>query len=277
MNKMTTLTQYGSGLAPTIEKQVQTLAAGLYNKWVGRGLDVSGLMEELISKLEMDVLYYDFNQPGVEGKTIHGIYLRSHEPEQRRHKIVVNANDDEKTQNFTLAHELFHHLLMEDQSSKLAHLLTNEEGLERAGDYFAACFLMNSEKFNKTYTFLRQQNSDAELIWKLSDAFITPYESVVRRLVELELLSEKDSHLLALKEEDYEKMRIENMGPTVLDAPSQKSVFQPYVNIIAKGLENSDLTYLDAIKRLNRVNPKKAQEIQEKHQKEMDEWDDDEE
>ena len=276
MNTMTTLNQHGSGLAPSIEKQVQTIAARLYNKLGGRGLDVGGLMEDLISKLEIDVLYYDFNQPGVEGKTIHGIYLRSQESEQRRHKIVVNANDDEKTQNFTLAHELFHHLLMEDQSSKLAQLLTNEEWLERAGDYFAACFLMNSEKFKKTYNFLRKQNSDAELIWKLSDAFITPYESVVRRLVELELLSEEDSHLLDLKEEDYAKMRTENLGPSVLDAPSQKSVFQPYVNIIVKRLENGDLTYMEAIKRLNRVNPKKAQEIQEKHQKKMDEWDDDE-
>lgn len=273
---MTTLTQFGSGLAPSVEKQVQALATKLYNKLVGRGLDVSGLMEDLISQLEMDVLYYDFNQPGVEGKTIHGIYLRSHEPEQRKHKIIVNANDDEKTQNFTLAHELFHHLLMENQSSKLVQLLTNEEWLERAGDYFAACFLMNSEKFKRTYTFLRQQNSDAELIWKLSDAFITPYESVVRRLVELELLTEEDNHLLDLKEEDYAKMRTENMGPSVLDAPSQKTVFQPYVNIIARGLENGDLTYLDAIKRLNMVNPKKAQEIQEKHKKEMDEWDDEE-
>lgn len=276
MNTMTTLTQNGSGLAPSIEKQVQALAAKLYNKLVGNGLDVSGLMEDLISKLEMDVLYYDFNQPDVEGKIIHGIYLRSHEPEQRRHKIVVNATDNEKTQNFTLAHELFHHLLMEDQSSKLAQLLANEEWLERAGDYFAACFLMNSGKFKKAYTFLRKQNSDAELVWKLSDAFIAPYESVVRRLVELELLLEEDSHLLDLKEENYAKMRTENMGPSVLDASSQKSVFQPYVNIIAKGLENGDLTYLDAIKRLNRVNPKKAQKIQEKHQKEMDEWDDDE-
>lgn len=274
---METIIKKGSGLDPLIEKQVQKLAANFYKKLVNKGLNVGELFEELISQLSIDILYFDFDQPGVDGKKIHGIYLRSPDVEKRKHKIVINTNDNEKTQNFTLAHELFHHLLMEEQTSELAKLLENEEWLERAGDYFAACFLMKSENFKVTYDFLSTQYKLEEIVLKLSDAFITPYESVIRRLVELELLPKEDYYLLDLRESNFIDMREEIMGPTVLDDPSRKNVFQPYVNLIVKGLSNGDFTYLDAIKRLNRVNPKRAQEIEAEYQAKLAKMEDDEE
>lgn len=274
---MDTIIQKGSGLDPLVEKQVQRLAAIFYKEQVKNGLNVGELLEELISQLSIDILHFDFDQPGVDGKKIHGIYLRSHDVEKRKHKIVINANDNEKTQNFTLAHELFHHLLMEDQPSELANLLANDELLERAGDYFAACLLMNSKYFKTTYNFLSIKETFEELILKLSDVFITPYESVVRRLVELELLPEEERYLLRLKESDFVNMREEIMGPTVLDDPSRKNVFQPYVNLIVRGFKNGDFTYLDAIKRLNRVNPKRAQEIEAEYQAKLAGLEDDEE
>lgn len=274
---METIIKKGSGLEPLIEKQVQKLASNFYKKLVNKGLNVGELFEELISQLSIDILYFDFDQPGVDGKKIHGIYLRSPDVEKRKHKIVINTNDNEKTQNFTLAHELFHHLLMEEQTSELAKLLENEEWLERAGDYFAACFLMNSENFKVTYDFLSTKDTFEELVLKLSDAFITPYESVVRRLVELNLLPETQNRLLELKEADFIEMREEIIGPTVLDAPSQKNVFQPYANLIVKGLRDGDITYLEAIKSLNRVNPKRAQSIEAEYQAKLASMEDDEE
>lgn len=271
---MTTVIQYGSGLDSSIEKQVQKFASSFYDKRVSKGLNVGELVYELITELNIDVLYFDFNQPGIEGKPIHGIYLRSHDEKQRMHKIIINKNDNEKTQNFTLAHELFHHLLMEEQPSKLAELLADEELLERASDHFAACFLMNSGNFKVTYDFLNKKYAYEELVMKLSDVFITPYESVVRRLAELDLLPEAHYRLLKLKEADFINSREEIMGPTVLDDPSRKNVFQPYVNLVVKGLDNGEITYFDAIKRLNRVNPKRAQDIEEKYQERLTSEDD---
>lgn len=266
---MATINPYSSGLVTSVEKAVQNLARIFYkNHFINEGLHVGELIDEIIALLEIDVLYFDFQQPEASGKPIKGIYLRSNNLQEKSHKFVIHKNDSEKTQNFTILHELFHHLLMEDQTSELAQLLANEEILERAGDYFAACLLMDEKKFKMHFDFLQKTYAQKErfefekIVFKLSDAFITPYESVVRRLAETGLLKNEQGHLLEYKEDEFILRREAIIGPTVLDSPSKKAVFQPYVNLIVKGLENKDLSYMDAIKRLNRVNPKRAQEIE---------------
>lgn len=274
---MNIIVPQGSGLDSTIEKQVQKLAASKYNQLVSKGVNVGELVEELISQLNIDILYFDFNRTGVDDEAIHGIYLRSHNTVERKHKIIINTNDSEKTQNFTLAHEFFHHILMEDQTTELAKLLGDDDLLERAGDFFAACFLMNSENFKATFNFLEIKNTFEERVLKLSDAFITPYESVVRRLAELDLLPEKQHYLLGLEETDFIQMREDVIGPTILDAPSRKNIFQPYVNLIIKGLRNGNFTYIDAIKRLAKVNPTRAENIEAEYRVKLDEMDADEE
>lgn len=281
---MATTDPYSSGLDPSVEKAVQNLAENFYKDYVIKeGLNVGELIDEIIALLKIDVLYFDFEQPEASAKPIKGIYLRSNNLQEKSHKFVIHKNDSEKTQNFTILHELFHHLLMEDQSSELAQLLANEEMLERAGDFFAACLLMDEKKFKMHFVFLQKTYSHNEqfqiekIVFKLSDAFITPYESVARRLAETELLKDEQVHLLECKEDEFIQRREAIMGPTVLDSPSQKAVFQPYVNLIVKGLENKDLSYMDAIKRLNRVNPKRAQEIEAEYLAKLATMEDDEE
>ena len=281
---MATIAPYSSGLDPSVEKAVQKLARNFYKNYVDKeGLNVGELLDEIIALLKIDVLYFDFEQPEANGKPIKGIYLRSNILQEKSHKFVIHKNDSEKTQKFTIVHELFHHLLMENQASDLAQLLADEEILERAGDYFAACLLMDEKKFKMHFYFLQKSYSQKEklefekIVFKLSDAFITPYESVVRRLAETELLTDKQVYLLECKEDEFIQRREVIMGPTVLDSPSQKAVFQPYVNLIVKGLENKDLSYMDAIKRLNRVNPKRAQEIEAEYLAKLAELEDDEE
>lgn len=281
---MATINPYSSGLEPSVEKAVQNLARNFYKDYVVKeGLNVGELIDEIIALLKIDVLYFDFEQPEVSGKPIKGIYLRSNSLQEKSHKFVIHKNDSEKTQNFTIVHELFHHLLMENQSSELAQLLADEKMLERAGDYFAACLLMDEKKFKMHFDFLQKTYSSKEqfdfekIIFKLSDAFITPYESVVRRLAETGLLTDVQVHLLECKEDEFIQRREAIMGPTILDTPSQKAVFQPYVNLIVKGLENRDLSYLDAIKRLNRVNPKRAKEIETEYLAKLATLEDDDE
>lgn len=69
------------------------------------------------------MLYFDFEQPEASNKSIKGIYLRSNNSGEKSHKFVIHKNDSEKTQKFTIAHQLFHHLLMENQASELAQLI----------------------------------------------------------------------------------------------------------------------------------------------------------
>lgn len=272
---MAIITNYITKLDPVIEEEVQNYASKYYNQLVNKGVNVGELLDELVTELDIDVLYFDFNQSGAEGKAIHGIYLRSQNQSKRGHKIIINNNDSEKSQNFTLAHELFHHLLMEDRPAKLIELLADDKSLERAGDYFAACFLMSSKNFEVNYNFLNKNRPFEEVVMKLSDAFITPYESVVRRLYELNLLPEGNLYLLELREEEFISRREKVLDPTVLDAPSRKNTFQPYINLVIKGLEDGKISYLNAIKRLNRVSPKRAQEIEQTYREKLAEVEED--
>lgn len=260
---MAAITNYVEKLDSITLKEVQNFASKYYNQLVNKGVNVGELLDELVAELDIDVLYFDFNQSDAEDEAIHGIYLRSHDQSMRVHKIIINNNDSEKTQNFTLAHELFHHLLMEERPAKLIKLLPDDKLLERAGDHFAACFLMNSKIFEVNHDFLNKNRPFEEVVMKLSDVFITPYESVVRRLYELNLLPDRNHYLLELREEELIIRREKFLGPTVLDAPSQKNTFQPYINLVIKGLEEDKISYLNAIKRLNKVSLKKAQEIEQ--------------
>lgn len=265
------MVSYSTELTPSVEKDVQRLANNFYQEYIKvEGLNIGELIDEIVALLGIDVFYFDFEQPEAIGKPIKGIYLRSNNIKEKSHKFVIHNNDSKKTQNFTIAHELFHHLLMEDQTSELAQLLLpDEDTLERAGDYFADCLLMNEKKFKMHFDFLKKSYSQSDqfevIVFKLSDSFITTYESVVRRLEETELLLDEQAHLLNYSEDDFIQKRNAILGPTILDSPSQKAVFQPYLNLIVKALENKELSYIEAIKRLNRINPQRAKKIEEEY------------
>jgi len=248
------------------QKLVQNYAEKFYKQKAQSGsIIITDLLEEIVSSLGIDVLYYNFNNTNDQSRPINGIYMRSTDVSTKSHKIIINTLDDTKTQNFTLAHELFHHLLMEDNPVKLRFVLKDEEILERAGDFFAASLLMNEKKFRTHFEFLCDTNTFEDLIFKLSDIFRVPYVSVVRRLNELNLLVDEYRDFLNYKESEILERRINVMGDSLYDQPTHKPIFHPYVKLIESGLANKQLKLLESAKRLNKVNPGRSEELYSKY------------
>jgi len=265
-----------SGLPLEIEKAVQKYADNIYSQYIKEhGLMVQKILNEIVITLGIDVFYFDFENHK-EDKPIRGIYLRNSGQSIKTHKIILNVKDDKKTQNFTLAHELFHHLLMEDTSRDIANILNDNKTLERAGDFFAACLLMYKTTFVNHFEFLinlykKNDNSRAleYTIYKLSDIFETPYLSVLRRCRELELgIEENSNEKLDEKfntEEKWKEQRKKTLGLSTSDFPSNKIIFQPYIELIKRGFENNDLTYTSALKKLNLVNKEEARKFEDSY------------
>ncbi|MEK4277674.1 ImmA/IrrE family metallo-endopeptidase [Paenibacillus sp. FSL R7-0026] len=243
------------------QKSVQNYAENFFKQNVkSNSLVITDLLEDIVSNLGIDVMYYNFDNTNDQSRPINGIYMRSNDV-TKSHKIIINALDDTKTQIFTLAHELFHHLMMEENPVKLRFVLSNEEILERGGDFFAASLLMNERKFTEHFNFLCEINIFEDLIFKLSDIFRVPYVSVVRRLNELHLLDDEYRDYLNFKESELLERRIKVMGYSLYDQPTHKPIFQPYVRLIEYGLANKQLKLLESVKRLNKVNPGRSEEL----------------
>ncbi|TDQ36278.1 ImmA/IrrE family metallo-endopeptidase [Aureibacillus halotolerans] len=258
------------------QKLVQNYAEKFYKQNVKSDSIIIDLLEEIVSSLGIDVMYYNFNNTNDQSRPINGIYMRSTNISTKSHKIIINTLDDTKTQNFTLAHELFHHLLMEESPAKLRFVLNNEETLERAGDFFAASLLMNERKFRTHFNFLYKINTFEDLIFKLSDIFRVPYVSVVRRLNELNLLIDEYRDYLNFKESELLERRIEMMGNSLYDQPTHKPIFHPYVRLIENGLANKQLKLLESVKRLNKVNPERSEKLYSEYMERWNALDDEE-
>lgn len=244
------------------QRLVQNYAETFYKRNVPSGsIIITDLLEEIVSSLDIDVMYYNFNNMNDQNRPINGIYMRSTDISNKSHKIIINALDDTRTQNFTLAHELFHHLLMEENPAKLRFVLRDEELLERAGDFFAASLLMNAKEFRAHYHYLYEKNDFENLVFKLSDIFKVPYVSIIRRLDELNLLVDEFRDYLNYKEPELLEQRIKVMGDSLFDQPTRKPIFHPYVRLIEKGLANKQLKLLDSAKRLNKVNPDRSAKL----------------
>lgn len=261
MEAETTLQEYD------FQKLVQSYAEKFYRKNVqSDSIIITDLLEEIISSLGIDVMYYNFEKTDDQTRPINGIYMRSIDVTTKSHKIIIHTLDDTKTQNFTLAHELFHHLLMEENPPKLRFVLKDDSLLERAGDFFAASLLMNEKKFRTHYEFLCETNPFEDLIFKLSDIFRVPYVSVIRRLDELSLLPTQHRSYLNWKESELLERRNTLMGESIYDQPSRKPVFHHYVRLIENGLASKQLKLLESAKRLNKVNPARSEELYKEYE-----------
>lgn len=259
------------------QKTVQSYAEKFYKDNVqSDSIIITDLLDEIVSSLGIDVMYYNFNNIDDKSRPINGIYMRSTDVTTKSHKIIINALDDTKTQNFMLAHELFHHLLMEENPAKLRFVLTDEEMLERAGDFFAASLLMNEKKFKTHYDFLCKINNFENSIFKLSDIFRVPYVSVVRRLDELNLLTDEFSGFLEYNEKKLLELRVKVMGDSIYDQSSHKPIFHPYVRIIETGLATKQLKLLESVKRLNKVNPERSELLYSKYMESLNQIGDEE-
>ena len=105
--------------------------------------------------------------------------------------IGVNADRDLPTKRFIIAHEIGHYMLHYNENDGI--LYARREGIkgkpaeENDADYFAACLLMPQKYFKKRYDELKGKGLlDDDIFTLLQKDFNTPYESVKRRLKEIE-------------------------------------------------------------------------------------------
>lgn len=239
-------------------QKVERLADDYYKKYVSRktSLMLADVLADVIEQQGIEVIYISIPKTDGESRVLNGMFFK-HENESVQPKIVINQLDTIRTQNFTLAHEWFHAILESKDLKQYEIQIQSNEQLERAGDYFAASILMNQEAFVSYFEIIRGRSLE-QRVFKLADIFKVPYVSVVRRLSELDLI--KASKLTALTELELAKLRQEQIGESVLDAPPEPSQFSQYQRIVKDKVEKGEISSLDAAKKLMRLNPELSEE-----------------
>lgn len=106
--------------------------------------------------------------------------------------IGVNAQRNGADKRFIIAHELAHYFIEGESESVFANR-SNRHGRsdeENDVDYLAACLLMPRDAFQQAHQRLSgTETSLYGLVEGLVNIFKTPFESVVRRLDELNLVN----------------------------------------------------------------------------------------
>lgn len=105
--------------------------------------------------------------------------------------IGVNAKRDLQTKRFIIAHEIGHYMLHYNENDGVLYArredVKGKDAEENDADYFAACLLMPQKYFKKNYYELKNKDLlDDDIVTLLQKYFNTPYESVKRRLAEIE-------------------------------------------------------------------------------------------
>ena len=108
--------------------------------------------------------------------------------------IGVNANIEYEHKRFVIAHELAHFVLNKGDNPIYAHRENkkgkNEE--ENDADYFAACLLMPEKSFKKRYEELKADGlPSGKILEKLQEIFMVSYKGILRRVDELNLLTDQ--------------------------------------------------------------------------------------
>lgn len=117
--------------------------------------------------------------------------------------IVTNSSQRLGRELFTLAHEIAHHIfdLDENQNRMISDVRTGEfsqENLrEYRADWFAACFLMPEKGVKAVFRELRtQMKLSPRLVILMQEEFSVSYTAMVRRLRDLQLISEEEWKML---------------------------------------------------------------------------------
>ncbi|MGX7024942.1 ImmA/IrrE family metallo-endopeptidase [Vagococcus hydrophili] len=127
--------------------------------------------------------------------------------------LFVNTKFNQRLQNFTIAHELFH-------LDEMIVQLEDDQENERAADHFAANILLPENiLFDKKRALENLGLKEIEVFFKLADLSEVPYETLFERYKELkisvivlkrelELMKVKaDNPFLGEKEEGFQQLR----------------------------------------------------------------------
>ncbi|MCM3763050.1 ImmA/IrrE family metallo-endopeptidase [Alkalihalobacillus oceani] len=166
---------------------------------LGMGALGDGILQ-LVAKLDIGMLYLP-KEPGTHEEPLSAMYLSSKEKEGNILSFIgVNTAQYYDTQLFAIAHELYHHW-EETEDLYLCRNMEEAKGLrERKANQFAASFLLPSKTLKEA--ILEKNNYELSVDnWNLSALlrfiarlhldYKTPYKSIVRRLVEVEALTDQ--------------------------------------------------------------------------------------
>lgn len=164
--------------------------------------------------------------------------------------VYINTGKSLSKQVFTAAHELGH---VWDVKEKILHELSEYEDFtteeeEQIINRFAAELMMPSESFRKSFLqhlqetvqdtkYITLENLVRVIVLQMND-YMVPYEAVRRRMVETEIIYEKDASILKNKKDDIKALVVafSKDQNTVLDKATEKKTI-PGLRVLLKTIE----------------------------------------
>lgn len=214
--------------------------------FIGSSIELK--IEELAS-----VVYKEIEDPEFFGATI-TIKRGS------RKYVLLNTCKSLRLRYFTASHELWHVL-------DINTMVKDGIDHERAAERFAAALLLPESLVRSLVQSLQEdsnkETAERRVVIRIADISSAPYVAVAKRLVELNLTSNKK--IADFSEIDWIKMREElNVVESPLDMPLLINRFTDYEERIAEEVQSGELDYLEASKRLANVSPKRSVEYAKK-------------
>jgi Zn-dependent peptidase ImmA (M78 family) len=212
------------------------------------GSSIEMKIEELAS-----VVYKEIEDPEFFGATI--TLDRGN-----RKFVLLNTCKSLRLRYFTAAHELWHIL-------NICAMIKDDIDQERAAERFAAALMLPESLVRSLVRSFGENNKDENeekrLVIRIADISSAPYVAIAKRLVELNLTTNKK--LADYSEKDWIKIRKDlNIVESPLDIPLLINRFTAYEERIAQEVQNGELNYLEASKRLANVSPDKSIEYAQK-------------
>ncbi|WP_158701639.1 ImmA/IrrE family metallo-endopeptidase [Lentibacillus sp. Marseille-P4043] len=210
--------------------------------FIGSSIELK--VEELAS-----IVYKEIRDPDFFGATI---TLKR----DNRKYVLLNTSQTLRHRYFTAAHEFWHVL-------NINSMIKDDIDPERAADRFAAALMLPESLVRSLIRSLQEddkkEQEEKKIVIRISDISSAPYVAVVKRLVELKLTDNKG--LAELSDKDWTEIRRElNIVESPLDQPQRINRFTDYEERIAQEVQDDNLNFIEASKRLATVSPEKSAE-----------------
>lgn len=213
---------------------------------IGENIFIGSSIEHLLSE-QANIIYQHIEDPKFFGATIIN-NTGAHEK-----FVYLNTYHSMRIRYFTAAHEMWHLT----EGAKVQDSINHE----RAADHFAATLMLPSSLVSSLYQrFLKgtKKEDKQRAVIVLADLAATPYETVQRRLTELEY-----RHGLNHTEEEWVALR-ESLGfaKSPLDSPLPFNSFPYYEAQLRELVESGEMSALDASFKISKFNSELALEWQ---------------
>lgn len=154
------------------------------------------------------VIYYPFGEKAPWGFT--RISGSKNDSGLEKPFVAINTSIPVPCQVFAAAHELYH-IWYEQQPDVLPSDLLEEdekEASEKKANRFAAEFLMNENLLRQEIETYKLKRSTLKAILQLAELFVVPYRAMVKRLHEIEFISDAEcERCLAESEETIQQYK----------------------------------------------------------------------